>query len=601
MPDVKERIDELRRQIAIHDHKYYVDAKPVISDREYDRLYKELKDLEEAHPELITPDSPTQRVGGEPAGPVDALAEPGDHRPALEGPERPRRALVGDEQAGRVRHLTAKLTRRVRVASMPAPPQRPIELILARNLLSTISTAAFLVDRAGDIVYFNDGAGELLGRRFEETGALETDSEGIVDHAHNDYLELLAEGGIVAFVLTAWFLSAVLYRSFGVFLRRKESYSIYLFTGSLAGLAAILIHSLTDFNLHIGSNGLYFYFLAGLAVSAAHTRLRDGHDRTYLRRASFPSVRSLRLPAVFLLAVTVLWHAGSLIGWVSFSGIREVRLDREIGTEALAEERGKAYRASFFDPLDPDYRFAIGNIESVSSRSEKAISSYSQAVRLDPLNGERLQRLGIAYSSGDSGKAAGLLKAGISCERTNPLRYKTYASWLFSLGKKEEAMASVSRALSLSPEETPEYIAFMILNGLTEEEMVGALPRRAECYLAFGEYLWAIGKEEKAERIYDDALHLIGEKKEAKSSHYYRIYRFYAKRGLFDRALSVMQEARAFLPEDAGIRYTTGTVYERLGMRNRAIEEYRKALLLDPTRLDAQSRVEALAKEKNAP
>jgi PAS domain-containing protein len=58
---------------------------------------------------------------------------------------------------------------------MPVPPQRPIELILARNLLSSISTAAFLVDREGEIVFFNEGAGELLGRRFEETGALPVD------------------------------------------------------------------------------------------------------------------------------------------------------------------------------------------------------------------------------------------------------------------------------------------------------------------------------------------------------------------------------------------------------------------------------------------
>jgi PAS domain-containing protein len=55
---------------------------------------------------------------------------------------------------------------------MPAPVQRPIELILARNLLSSISTAAFLVARAGEIIFYNDAAAELLGRRFEETGAM---------------------------------------------------------------------------------------------------------------------------------------------------------------------------------------------------------------------------------------------------------------------------------------------------------------------------------------------------------------------------------------------------------------------------------------------
>ena len=54
--------DEIRR----HDRAYYVEAQPTVSDREYDQLYRELLDLEAAHPELRTPDSPSQRVGGEP-------------------------------------------------------------------------------------------------------------------------------------------------------------------------------------------------------------------------------------------------------------------------------------------------------------------------------------------------------------------------------------------------------------------------------------------------------------------------------------------------------------------------------------------------------
>ena len=57
-----ELADELRR----HDHAYYIEAKPVISDREYDKLYHELLDLEKAHPELVTPDSPSQRVSERP-------------------------------------------------------------------------------------------------------------------------------------------------------------------------------------------------------------------------------------------------------------------------------------------------------------------------------------------------------------------------------------------------------------------------------------------------------------------------------------------------------------------------------------------------------
>jgi PAS domain-containing protein len=53
--------------------------------------------------------------------------------------------------------------------------QRPIELIMARNLLSSLSTPAFLVDEAAMLVFYNDAAGTLLGRRFEETGNMPAD------------------------------------------------------------------------------------------------------------------------------------------------------------------------------------------------------------------------------------------------------------------------------------------------------------------------------------------------------------------------------------------------------------------------------------------
>jgi DNA ligase (NAD+) len=60
------RMEQLREEIRRHDRLYYEEAAPVISDREYDRLYKELVDLETQFPDLVTPDSPTQRVGGKP-------------------------------------------------------------------------------------------------------------------------------------------------------------------------------------------------------------------------------------------------------------------------------------------------------------------------------------------------------------------------------------------------------------------------------------------------------------------------------------------------------------------------------------------------------
>src|SRR5881275_370614 len=62
----EKKIAQLREEVRKHDRLYYENAAPIISDREYDRLYKELVDLETQFPDLVTPDSPTQRVGGKP-------------------------------------------------------------------------------------------------------------------------------------------------------------------------------------------------------------------------------------------------------------------------------------------------------------------------------------------------------------------------------------------------------------------------------------------------------------------------------------------------------------------------------------------------------
>jgi len=79
--DVAMRIKKLRQLIEEHNYKYYVLAQPEISDEEYDALYRELEQLEKENPELIVPESPTQRVGAEPA----PFLEKVEHRVPLMG------------------------------------------------------------------------------------------------------------------------------------------------------------------------------------------------------------------------------------------------------------------------------------------------------------------------------------------------------------------------------------------------------------------------------------------------------------------------------------------------------------------------------------
>ncbi len=104
--DVQKRLDELREEVNHHLYRYHVLDEPEVSDAEYDRLYDELKSLEEEHPDLITPDSPTQRVGAPPSErfqkvehltPMGSLEKVTDDESLFKWAEDVRRRLDSDE------------------------------------------------------------------------------------------------------------------------------------------------------------------------------------------------------------------------------------------------------------------------------------------------------------------------------------------------------------------------------------------------------------------------------------------------------------------------------------------------------------------------
>ena len=112
--DIRGRIEELRELVRYHNRRYYVEDAPEISDAEYDALYKELEILENEHPELVTTDSPTQRVGGEPleefeqvmhAMPMLSLSNARKLEDLYEWDARVRRLLGDDEEPRYVTEL----------------------------------------------------------------------------------------------------------------------------------------------------------------------------------------------------------------------------------------------------------------------------------------------------------------------------------------------------------------------------------------------------------------------------------------------------------------------------------------------------------------
>ncbi len=420
-------------------------------------------------------------------------------------------------------------------------------------------------------------------------------AEGIVDHAHNDYLELFSEGGAVAVMLFGWFLAATIYKAYGVFRGRRDRYATLLFVGTVSGIVSMLIHSLTDFNLHIGANGLYFFFFIGLAVSAANTRIHTGTTMTFLGSARPFLSKSLLAAAVAVLATGTVFSAGVLAAKISFFPYEGKSAGPDTPREELLGLRRAARRASSFDITEGRYSFAAAGVELLLKNKGEAAEEYRRAVRLDPANGEYLQTLGLCMAgSGDDSVTVRLLRNGVTYNRMDPLTYRRYAVWLITKGDKETASKFLTTSLALSPEKTREYIAMLVLYGWTDLEIRGILPALVKPHILFADYLDKTQHNDMADEEYRTFLDYVKNERQPEAGPFYNAHAYFMKKGMYDDAVTVMRKAAEALPENSGIRMTLAAAYEKAGIPYRAAEEYRKALILDPGNSRAKKKLEEL-------
>ncbi len=135
MEEIIKELDELREKIRYHNHRYYVLDDPEISDAEYDRIFQRVLELERQHPELVTPDSPTQRVGAEP---LDAFTQVTHRQPML--------SLENGFDEQDIRDFDARLKRflgedpHVEYTVEPKIDGVAVELIYERGVLAVAST-----------------------------------------------------------------------------------------------------------------------------------------------------------------------------------------------------------------------------------------------------------------------------------------------------------------------------------------------------------------------------------------------------------------------------------------------------------------------------
>ncbi len=421
------------------------------------------------------------------------------------------------------------------------------------------------------------------------------------EHAHNDYVEGAVELGVPGLATGLFILGAFHLRVFVVLRKRKSLYCRLLAIGGMSGVTAIAVHSLTDFNLHVGANALYLSFLMGFTIAVAHTRVNEGEGVTLLKRKEvllpLPTRRlilTVVLAFCIILSAIPLLNASAEVYYSIAGGPLKEKL-------ALDTRREMLSKARLLSPLDARLPFAEGTIDYFLERRADAVRNLGRAVSLNPLNGEYLQMYGIAFDNiGDTGAARKYLDLAMRSDPTSAWMRKNYSLWLFSKGEKEAATEQMRKAIAFDPANTRRYITALILSRLTAEEIRQIIPENPVSLYLYGRYREEAGDTEGALAVYLEALSVMKRQGMIRTEVYERITRIYEMGGFLEQALAFYEEGVRNSPSDGSLRLNLARLYERLDIPYRAKEEYEKVLTLHPGNEYAQGRLKEIRKRLGA-
>jgi len=421
-----------------------------------------------------------------------------------------------------------------------------------------------------------------------------------VTHAHNDYIEFLVNGGLVGFFLFFSIPLVILWRCRSLFHKRRESYCRLIFIGALSGVVAILIHSLTDFNLQIGANGLYLFFLLGLVVSASHTRLRSGLKNTYLRPMSKTTTYAGMGVAAFLLVgmipVALFFHIGILKGETLIIKSLKAGIGKNLSASQIQDIYRVEQRAAHFDFLgDLPLRLAANSLKEMGDHAG-ALRLYQKAIRHNPLNGGILQDTGVLLAKmGRRETARQLMQTGLACDPTNTYYHRNYAKWLLDNGQSQTCIETMQDLLNLDPFHSRSYIDLMAEWGLTTAEIITAVPLRTIPCMALAEFHQTHEDHALAADTYLRSLGYLHKENEVPAKPFLKAAAYFITQAQLDQAQNILLKGIEHLPDNPNIRLRLARLYERQSINYRAIEEYTQILIIDPKNKFARKKLKQLS------
>ena len=402
----------------------------------------------------------------------------------------------------------------------------------------------------------------------------------IFDHAHNDYLELLTDGGIIGFGLAGWFVLAVVRHGWQMIRVRRDQYTILLGIGALTGIVAMLMHSVTDFNMHNGADGLYFFFFCGLLVAVVNTRFEYCQTTTLLKKQGPIRNISYLAAAVVLTVLVAVEQYGVLRGRAEYAKVEDIYINQHLSASRLQEYKHGLAMAKQLDPLEPLYNFKLGTAEWVFENRAESLAYFLQAARQNPMNGGVLQSIGMLVD--DEAQAGVLFEKGYQRGLDEDDLAVNFAEYLMQKGDRARAVEVIAKRLAKNPALVKDWAPLFADFSLSREEIAATLPRSVDAWLGYGTFLEEMKNSDEAEYYISSALAMLQNDKKAKPQWFQQIMRFYQKNGQPEQAVLVLRQAVEAVPDHASFHVQFGDYCRTEGTTFLARQEYQRALMLEP-------------------
>lgn len=458
-------------------------------------------------------------------------------------------------------------------ANMWTNPPRQALLIAADQPLVERLTKDYFLTGAGFGTYAD------IFRRYDHRPA--------VQQLPIDKISLLARGrtagGGVCVILGFWFVVAVLRHSFSHWRSRRNKLAIYLFAGSFCGLFA-LAAMIAVMGQELPAWLWYYGFaIVGLMVASSQVSSRESAEDEFAPvdsdwRRIFGCVL-----ATGLVAVAVYFHGSTGLAKGLY---RQIKISPTSSSQTVVD-KGEQHRilshVIFHDPLQASYRWALGWNLVELGLTDEAMSCFASALRLEPLAGAEIYRLGIYMLQTDhEQKAIKLLQHGLQNDWNHQGLQIDYVTRLLRSERKREALDHIRQILAAAPSRTSAWLQFLDQHNLPATQGASILADHPRCLLDYGDFLLQKGEPDLAATNYSAALYLIQTDDVFDQKIVWRLVDFFESQQQYEEALAAVLAGIRVYPENLDFMKASGRLYKHLGLTYKALEIYRQILMHSP-------------------